>query len=276
MEKYVVLEKRVGDTPLAAVRAWKMQNQTYADVPVSYAGRLDPMASGKLLVLLGDECKRQRTYTDLDKEYEIEILLDVGSDTGDALGIPEYVRKETSVDRSALPDLFRGELGAHVRAYPAFSSKTVDGKPLFLYALEGTLSSIKIPEHLEHIYRIRHSGSYSISCSELEARVSKFLDRVPRTHEPSKRLGEDFRVDAIRTHWTALFKTAQGKNFTVLRLQITCASGTYMRSLAGRVGASFGSKALALSIHRTKIGNYIPVWGGAGFWLRTYASRTEK
>lgn len=271
-----MLEKRVGDTPLAAVRAWKMRNQEYDATPVSYAGRLDPMASGKLLVLLGDECKRQRAYTDLDKEYEIEILLDIGSDTGDALGIPEYVCKETSVDRSTLADLLRKELGAHVRAYPAFSSKTVGGKPLFLYALAGTLSSIKIPEHLERIYRIRYFDSYSVSCSELEARVSKFLDRVPRTREPSKRLGEDFRVDAIRTHWTTLFKTAQGRNFTVLRLKVVCASGTYMRSLAGRVGASLESKALALSIHRTKIGNYIPVWGRTGFWLRTYASRTEK
>ena len=275
MEKYVVLEKKVGDTPLAAVQAWKMRNQEYGATPVSYAGRLDPMASGKLLVLLGDECKRQRAYTDLDKEYEIEILLDIGSDTGDALGVPEYVCKETSVDRSALADVLRKELGTQMRAYPAFSSKTVGGKPLFLYALAGTLSSIKIPEHLERIYRIQHYGSYSISCAELESRVSKFLDHVPRTHEPSKRLGEDFRVDAIRTHWINLFKTARGRNFTILRLKVVCASGTYMRSLAGRIGTSIESKALALSIHRTKIGSYVPVWGGTGFWLRTF-NRTEK
>ena len=276
MKKFVVLDKSAGETPLRAIEIWKKQHPEYAKTPACYAGRLDPMASGKLLVLLGDACKRQRAYTNLDKEYEIEVLLDIGSDTGDALGVPEYVREETVVDERNLADLLRRELGAHLRAYPAFSSKTVNGKPLFLYALAGTLASIKIPEHIERIYRIRHHDSQHLSCAELESRVSKFLDRVPRTDEPSKRLGEDFRVDAIRAHWTALLKTAQGRNFTVLRLQVRCASGTYMRSLAGRIGESLGTKALALSIHRTKIGNYIPVWSGTGFWLRTYASRTAK
>ncbi len=270
MRRFVILEKGVGETPLAAIRTWKIRNQKYTDVPVCYAGRLDPMARGKLLVLLGDECKRQRAYMDLDKEYEIEVLLDMESDTGDVLGMPEYADKETPIDTHLFTDALYRERGAHVRAYPAFSSKTVNGKPLFLYALEGNLSHIKIPEHIEHIYRIQHRGSYIISDVELEARVSRFLDLVPRTDEPSKRLGEDFRVDAIRTHWQSLFKIMRGRNFTVVRLKITCASGTYMRSLASRIGASLQTKALALSINRTKIGKYISVGGRVGFWIRTY------
>ncbi len=270
MRRFVVLDKKVGETPLAAIRTWKIRNQKYTDVPVCYAGRLDPMACGKLLVLLGDECKQQRAYMDLDKEYEIEVLLDMGSDTGDVLGIPEYADKETLVDTGILTDALYRERGAHMRAYPTFSSKTVNGKPLFLHALEGTLSHIKIPKHVERIYRIQHQGSYIISDTELEARVSKFLDLVPRTDEPSKRLGEDFRVDAVRVHWKSLFKIVHTRSFAVLRLKITCASGTYMRSLAGRIGVSLHSKAFALSIKRTKMGKYIPMWGGAGFWIRTY------
>ncbi len=270
MKRFVVLDKKIGETPLAAMQEWKKENKKYTDVPVSYAGRLDPMASGKLLILLGDECKRQRAYTELDKEYEIEVLLDVGSDTGDALGMSESVSQETSVDEAVLKKTLRQEVGAYLRAYPAFSSKTVNGKPLFLYALEGTLSSIQVPEHTERIYSIRHESSYDISSAELESRILKFLDYVPRTDEPSKWLGENFRVDAIRAHWTALFKASQRKRFTVFRLKVTCASGTYMRSLAGRIGTSLHSKALALSITRTKIGKYIPLWGEGGFWMRTY------
>ena len=270
MRRFVVVDKKVGETPLAAVQAWKIQNQKYTDVSVCYAGRLDPMACGKLLVLLGDECKRQYAYMGLDKEYEIEVLLDIGSDTGDVLGIPEYADKETLIDGHILTNVLYGERGAHMRQYPTFSSKTVNGKPLFLYALEGTISYIKIPEHIERIYRIQHQDSYTISDVELKDRIVKLLENVPRTDEPSKRLGEDFRVDAVRAYWKSLFKTAQGRTFTVLRLKVTCASGTYMRSLAGRIGVSLHSKALALSIKRTKMGRYISVWGGAGCWIRTY------
>ena len=95
MKRFIVLEKKV-ETPLMAIQAWKKACPAYADVLASYAGRLDPMASGKLLILLGEECKRQRAYTDLDKAYEIEVLLDVGSDTGDALGVPAYAHKKPS------------------------------------------------------------------------------------------------------------------------------------------------------------------------------------
>lgn len=267
MKRFVVVDKEVGETPLAAIQKWKGQHQEYAAVPSSYAGRLDPMASGKLLILLGDECKRQRAYTGLDKEYEIEVLIDVGSDTGDVLGIPEYVPQETRLDTIA--KVLCDEHGAHLRAYPRFSSKTVDGKPLFLHTLEGTLNDDCVPEHIEHIYRIQNLESYSISKSDLAPQISALLDRVPRTTEPSKRLGEDFRVDTIRAHWESVFATAQERNFTVLRLRVTCASGTYMRSLAGRIGNALGTKALALSIKRTKIGTYLPMWK-TGFWTRTY------
>jgi tRNA pseudouridine55 synthase len=270
MKRFVVLDKKIGETPLAAIGAWKKENQEYAHLPASYAGRLDPMASGKLLVLLGEECKRQREYTNLDKEYEIEVLLDIGSDTGDVLGMPEYAGRETLVDESTLAAALASERGAHLRAYPAFSSKTVSGKPLFLHALEGALPYMVVPEHIEHIYSIQHQGSYTISDSDLEARVSALLDLVPRTDEPSKRLGEDFRVDAVRARWQELFITTRKRNFTVLRLRVTCASGTYMRSLAGRLGAALGTSALALSIRRTKIGKYLPILGDMGFWAYSY------
>lgn len=267
MKKLVVLDKNIGETPLMAIQAWKAEHPKYAEVPASYAGRLDPMASGKLLVLFGDECRRQKAYTKLDKEYEIEVLLDVGSDTCDVLGMPEYAGKETILDTKELAAVLRREEGAHTRAYPVFSSKTVAGKPLFLYALEGTIDSIEVPEHIEHIYRIRDCGSYAISSEKLEAKVTELLDLVPRTTEPSKRLGEDFRVDAVRAQWQSLFRNTKGRNFTVLRLRVTCASGAYMRSLAGRVGGALDTEALALSIRRTRIGTYVPSWR---LWLRSY------
>lgn len=270
MKQFVVVDKRIGQTPLMALEEWKRQNPLYASIPACYAGRLDPMASGKLLLLLGEECKRQKAFSDLDKEYEIEVLLDVGSDTGDVLGIPEYVQKESNINNHLIVTTLARECGEHMRAYPTFSSKTVKGKPLFLHALEGTLGDIEIPKHSERIYNSTLQSFYALSGQELKMRVLYFLDRVPRTDEPSKRLGEDFRVDSIRAHWKTLFESVLKRNFTVLRLKVTCASGTYMRSLAGRIGESLGTKALALSIKRTKLGNYMSLWRGVGWWTQRY------
>jgi tRNA pseudouridine55 synthase len=264
MRRYITLDKKRGETPLAAIVAWKAAHQEYKDIPASYAGRLDPMATGKLLVLFGDECKQQNQYTGMDKEYEIEVLLDIGSDTGDALGIVSASPKETTVDAVSLNAALSTEKGAHVRPYPAYSSKTVNGKPLFLHTLEGNLSNIVIPEHVERIYGINFLGISLLSSQELEKRVEEFLALVPMTEEPSKALGKNFRIDAVRESWKNVF-TLPNRSYAVLRLRVTCASGTYMRSLAGRIGASLGATALALSIHRSKIGRY-----RFGFWIKQY------
>jgi len=257
MKQRIIIEKLVGETPLMAIGRWKEENPEYRDVPASYAGRLDPMASGKLLVLLGEECKKQKKYTKLDKEYEIEVLLDVGSDSGDALGLVEYAGKTTPVDNfSRLDEILRAEEGSHTHSYPVFSSKTVNGKPLFMYALEGTLGSIEIPKHTEHIYRIKYRSLTSLPASKLSQRVTEFLKNVPKTDEPSKQLGADFRIDAVKSSWEKLFRKAGEREFAVLSLRVTCGSGTYMRSLAQRIGEALGTRALALSINRTKIGRY--------------------
>lgn len=265
MKRYVVFNKQVGETPLEALKAWKKENLAYTEVPASYAGRLDPMAEGKLLVLLGEECKKQKLYTKLDKEYEIEVLLDVGSDTGDALGLVEYSGKETFPTKSDLAVVLRNERGNHIRAYPRFSSKTVNGKPLFLYSLEGTIDDIDIPEHEERVYAVSHLGTAIVGHVELQKHIEDFLQKVPMTDEPSKALGADFRITLVTTSWKKLFEEAGERKCTVLRLRVVCGSGTYMRTLAPRIGEALGTRALALSIKRTKIGK---CWRGV--WLLQY------
>ncbi len=265
MKRYVVLDKKVGETPLAAIAAWKAANPAYAGVSASYAGRLDPMASGKLLILLGEECKKQKKYLGLDKEYEIEVLLDVGSDTGDALGLIEYAKKDTRSNSALLKKILAAEIGRHERAYPAFSSKTVNGKPLFLHTLEGTLSSIEIPTHEEHVYRVELIGVTRIEQGELKERVEGFLQKVPITDEPSKLLGADFRIAAVRESWRKALAEAGERTFSIITLRVACGSGTYMRSLSGRIGGALETKSLALSIRRTKIGKR---W--CGLWLKQH------
>lgn len=267
---YVVLHKKLGQTPLQVIDALRLEHPEYKEIPATYAGRLDPMATGKLLVLLGEECKRQEAYRGLDKEYEIEILLDFSTDTGDALGMPIYANTTTLPSKSDIINAVRAEIGAKEVPYPAFSSKTVQGKPLFLYALEGTLDSISIPTHEEKIYAITHTGTYSIGIDALKKRVADILSKAPRSTEPSKVLGADFRQDEIASQWRSSLSAIEDRTFVVLRLTVTCASGTYMRSLAERIGRNLSTSAVALSIHRTRVGNYLNLPFGCGVWTQTY------
>lgn len=265
--RYIVLNKILGQTPLQALETWKLEHPTYKDIPTTYAGRLDPMATGKLLVLLGEECKNQEKYRDLDKEYEIEVLLDFSTDTGDVLGMPLYSGKQTRPSVEQIQQVLQREAGTKTVSYPAFSSKTVNGKPLFLYALQGTLDTISIPSHEETIHRIVFKGLRKIDKSELLEKIVQILSRAPRSNEPSKELGADFRQDAIRDAWRTGLSGVENQTFLVLSLRVTCGSGSYMRSLAERIGNELSTRAIALSIHRTKIGTHTKLFG-VPFWSR--------
>ncbi|RTK96853.1 MAG: hypothetical protein EKK59_10130 [Neisseriaceae bacterium] len=256
MKRFVVLDKKIGETPLMALTAWKHAHPAYQDVPAAYAGRLDPMASGKLLVLLGDTCKEQSRYTGLDKEYEVSVLLDVESDTGDTLGIPSYGGLESHPYRARILEALAAELGSRSHEYPPYSSKTVNGTPLFLHALRGTLHTITIPTHTETIHAITLVHAYQADSDFIRNYIQEALSSVPRDDSPSKELGADFRQDAIRAAWQELFDTMPARTFVVLKLRVVCGSGAYMRTLAERIGRTLGTSALALSIHRTKVGTY--------------------
>ncbi|MBU4536810.1 hypothetical protein KJ603_02105, partial [Patescibacteria group bacterium] len=96
MKKILKLYKRISETPLESIQQWKKENPEYIDEKMTYAGRLDPMAEGELLVLVGEECKKKEEYLRLDKEYEVDILFGFETDSYDILGI---IQKKVDVAR---------------------------------------------------------------------------------------------------------------------------------------------------------------------------------
>ncbi|MEI7424912.1 MAG: hypothetical protein WCK10_02225, partial [Candidatus Staskawiczbacteria bacterium] len=86
MKKIIILNKKEGETPLFALEKFKKSNPKYLDTPMTYAGRLDPMASGVLIILAGDEIKKKEKYLNLDKEYNFSVLFGFNTDTYDILG----------------------------------------------------------------------------------------------------------------------------------------------------------------------------------------------
>jgi tRNA pseudouridine(55) synthase len=261
MRSVVRVHKKRGETPLQALEAWRAANPSLAHLPATYAGRLDPMAEGLLVLLVGEACKEKEWYVGMDKEYVVEVVLGVGTDTGDTLGMPVLGTEVRDVTNSA--KVVRGLVGSATLPYPPFSSKTVRGKPLFQYALEGTLDTITIPKHSETIHRMTLVGVRMVSTEELLARIATDLAVVPRSAAESKRLGHDFRQDAIRHAWEGLHGVE--RVWPVLRLRVVCGSGTYMRTLAERLGSGFDTRGCALSINRTRIGRYHQ-WRWLGWW----------
>lgn len=266
--RYATTEKRLGETPLEAAERLRAELGLSKDVPLAYAGRLDPMATGTLLILIGDECKVQTKYHGLDKQYEVELLLGVRSDSGDVLGIVEACgAPEVSFVRAA--EAARALRGTITLPYPHFSSKTVQGKPLHVWAVEKRLGEIEIPTKQSRVYTITPHSLTTISKSDLFTRVRTRVDSIPEVTDPRKHLGADFRRTDVRASWSAIEQSI-ADTFQILSFTCIASSGTYMRSLSEHLAKSLGTCGLALSIHRSRIGTYQPLIGSLGFWTKRF------
>lgn len=248
--------KKLGETPLQAVERFRIEHPQYAQEKIAYAGRLDPMAEGEMLLLVGEACKEREKYLGLDKEYEFEVLLGVSSDTHDILGLTTRGTPEVQVREAQVVEHVARLEGRFEMAYPVFSSKTVEGKPLFLWALEGRLGEIEIPTKEVEVYELAYQGMETLTGEKVRARVEERIARVSVVEESSKELGRDFRRQEVLARWRSNLEGRDAQEFQVLRLRCAASSGTYMRTLAHTLAQSLGCEGLAWSITRTTIGKW--------------------
>ena len=269
MQRYAVVQKYVGETPLEALERLRATLQLSEDTPLAYAGRLDPMASGTLLILIGDECKRQAEYHDLDKEYLFSVLFGISSDTGDVLGILKSCTKRT-VAMSEIKELARILIGKIELPYPHFSSKTVRGKPLHIWTLEGRLSEIEIPIKRSVLHQLKCTGIETIQGRSVSERALIKIHTVTEVTEESKQLGKNFRRDAVRSSWDAFAAQHGEEIFQIAHFRCVASSGTYMRSLSEEIAKLLGTCGLAYAIERTSIGKYLPLTRRYGLWTKVF------
>ena len=259
LPKYAILNKAVGETPLSCAEAWRADKPELAGVPLAYAGRLDPMASGKLLVLIGDECKVQEQYHAFDKEYEFSVLFGVCSDTADVLGRLTITDTLPTITYNQITTIAESLIGDVELPYPHFSSKTIQGKPLHVWTLEGRLNEITIPTKRSTIYKLTGTKLETKSRADIYTEASDKIETIPKVTEASKALGNDFRRTDVRTDWKRFAETVTPTDtFFIGHFTCISSSGTYMRTLAEVIAKHCNTTGLAYHIHRTEIGIYDP------------------
>jgi len=101
-----------------------------------HTGTLDPLASGLLVIALGEATKFSGGILDADKSYHARVRLGERTETGDAEG-PVVSRAEVKVTRNELLaalQRYRGEIEQLPPLYAAIKHR---GRPLYAYARRG-------------------------------------------------------------------------------------------------------------------------------------------
>lgn len=240
------LYKQLGETPRERLERLRAKSTQYEHEVLSYAGRLDPMAEGVLLCLVGGANKRREAYLDLDKEYVLDILFGFSTDTYDILGRVMETGDAENLTRAAIQKSLNEFRGSISQQYPPFSSKTVEGKSLFEWARNNALGALVLPSRSVTIRDISVEGLYKIKEPALLSYIETSIDKVQG----------DFRQEEILRTWKRNLKPQGERQFKAATVRISCTSGTYMRSIAHELGQELGVPALALHILRTRVGEF--------------------
>src|SRR3989344_2614104 len=128
MKKVILLHKKEGETPLEALENFRTKHKAYKNVPMTYAGRLDPLVSGLLLILAGEARLEKEKYSGLSKEYEFDVLFGFATDTFDILGkVTKVVRQNFVIKdlEKKIKENLKFFTGKFFQKYPLYSSKTI-------------------------------------------------------------------------------------------------------------------------------------------------------
>ena len=228
----IKIYKPIGMTPVELIRNYKKEN--HIKERVSFAGRLDPMAHGEMVLLVGDECKKQDFFCGREKIYEFEILYGFSTDTLDILGISGRNKKKINNDIKKLK-------GEYEQSYPLFSSKFIGNRKRKVPhdIVQEIKDKDNIPKKKVSIFELEKLNEKSINNVNL---LKTILNKLSLLSDDYK---EKFRYTIIKNKWEENLKSEN--IFRIERYKAKVSSGTYIRSLCERMGG------IAFDINRIQV-----------------------
>lgn len=142
--QYLLVDKPEGWTSFDVVAKIRgiLRAQGDKKAKVGHAGTLDPLATGLLIVLVGNECKKQNEYMKLDKTYEVKMKLGETSTTDDGEGELSKVN-DNEPNIAEVDSVIQAFIGDISQVPPIYSAIKVDGKRAYKLARQGKQVEIK-------------------------------------------------------------------------------------------------------------------------------------
>ena len=133
MTGVICLDKPQGITSFLAV---KKLSRTAAEKKAGHTGTLDPMATGLLVVMLGNCTRFIDFLPESDKSYTAQVRLGIKTDTLDITG-KIISQSQVSVSEEEIKKVAESFTGTIQQTPPMFSALQKDGKRLYDLARQG-------------------------------------------------------------------------------------------------------------------------------------------
>ena len=227
-----VIEKPCGCTINQFIQKYKTDNNIKK---LCFCGRLDPMARGKILILINEECKMMPNYLNLDKTYQFEICFGFQTDTDDFLGI---IEKKT--DAMIPPNL--NQIIEHIlnisdyefeQKFHKYSSKRINGKTLREQEIN------IIPTHKVKIYKTKYLNIFMSNFNNFINNIINDINTIDKN--------KDFRQNEIIEQW----KNINREYICSIKIEMKVSSGFYVRQFVRDLHKMFDFPMVVYDINRT-------------------------
>jgi tRNA pseudouridine55 synthase len=235
----------------AAIRHFGKKN-----LKVGHAGTLDPLATGVLLVCIGQATKLAETLQSHDKEYVAGITFGATTPSYDLEKEIDRFFPHEHITAAAVEEALPGFIGEQDQVAPLFSAKSVDGVRAYELArrMYKKTGAADIDEAAKELIRVS-----KINITELE--LLEFQDGGLGDSDAENVTSPCGQEDSAVSD-TTLSKASSRINVTdnsALRLprasvRMACSKGTYVRAFARDLGETLGSGAHLDSLQRSRSG----------------------
>ena len=211
------------------------------EISTSHTGTLDPLASGVVLILKGDEYFNKEKFIQKNKTYEFDILIGFGTDTHDGLGLVSGVMSEVFLDFEIIRETILGFKDFYHQKYPDFSSKKINGKSLWEYKRLGEL----VPEvYIDgEISEIEVKDIYEVASNEEINKIIGLLSLIKG----------NFRQEEILSRYQ---KTKFPETIIKAKVKVVMSRGLYVRGLVRDIAQKLKAEAIVINLVRTKDGEF--------------------
>lgn len=238
------------------------------NLKVGHAGTLDPLATGVLLVCIGNATKLAESLQAHDKEYVAGITFGATTPSYDLEKEIDRTFPHSHITEDAVREALKGFLGEQDQIAPLFSAKSVDG--------------VRAYELARKLYREGHrdldedspirASRIVISSLELlkfrestdEGIIGNAMQEDGNAMQEGGKAGGTIPEADRQTTPQTVSKASSRINVTdnshlglpEALIRIECSKGTYIRAFARDLGEALGSGAHLSSLQRSRSGDF--------------------
>lgn len=239
---------------------------------VCYAGRLDPMARGKMIILTNRDTKNVNKYLDHGKLYNFDMIIGIDTKSHDCLSEINTISNDLLFFKPEELTLKLQELTLKlqefikcytVQEYPIVSNYTIKHdnikKPLWWFYANGYLSEpsssstekykiIKLPTKNVTIFDYKINNIQTVQLNKL---IELFVDRIKLID--NERTQNELRTQDIIEQWEKIRDNSHNLQLITINMELTVSSGFYIRQFCNDFGKFISNGAIAFDITRLKI-----------------------